>query len=69
MHWKEKILSNTEKKNINNNQNFEIRICMDFDQNFLDLESFFKSNFKTLKKTFNWLDNFEINFTNSIFPV
>ena len=53
---------------ITSKNDFEIRICMDFDYNFLDIKTLIKSNFKSLKDTFNWLNKFELNFTNSILP-
>ncbi len=56
------------REKVTSSNNYEIRICMDFDYNFLDLKTLFKAYFENLKNIYGWLDKFKVNFTNSILP-
>ena len=41
---------------------------MGFDQNYLDLKKDIIENFKKIKKDNQWLNEFKINYTNSVLP-
>lgn len=50
------------------NDQFSIRVCMNFDHNYLDLKEDTLYNFDQMKFQYKWLENFKISFTNSIMP-
>jgi len=60
------LIKYKDKKTIENK--FSIRICMGFDQNYLDLKKDIIENFKQIKKDNQWLNEFKINYTNSVLP-
>ena len=55
-----------DKKSLNEVNS--IRLCISYDHNYLDLKKDSLFNFKIISEQFEWLNNFKLDFTNSILP-